>query len=29
MQASLAFNKELLTENYPFSELADQDVNTL
>jgi malate dehydrogenase (oxaloacetate-decarboxylating)(NADP+) len=29
MQASLAFNKELLAENYPFSELADQDVNTL
>ena len=29
MQASLAFNKELLTENYPFSELANQDVNTL
>ncbi|MEP7256948.1 MAG: phosphate acyltransferase, partial [Flavitalea sp.] len=29
MQASMAFNKELLTENYPFSELADQEVNTL
>jgi malate dehydrogenase (oxaloacetate-decarboxylating)(NADP+) len=29
MQASLAFNKEMLAENYPFSELADQDVNTL
>lgn len=29
MQASLAFNKELMVENYPFSELADQDVNTL
>lgn len=29
MQASLAFDKKLLTENYPFSELADQDVNTL
>ena len=29
MQASLAFNKDLLKENYPFSELADQDVNTL
>lgn len=29
MQASMAFNKELLAENYPFSELADQDVNTL
>lgn len=29
MQASLAFNKEMLRENYPFSELAEQDVNTL
>jgi malate dehydrogenase (oxaloacetate-decarboxylating)(NADP+) len=29
MQASLAFNCELLKENYPFSELADKDVNTL
>ncbi len=29
MQASMAFNRDLLTENYPFSELADQDVNTL
>lgn len=29
MQASMAFNKELLKENYPFSELVDQDVNTL
>ncbi len=29
MQASMAFNKELLTENYPFSELANQDVNAL
>jgi malate dehydrogenase (oxaloacetate-decarboxylating)(NADP+) len=29
MQASLAFNKDLLRENYPFSELADEDVNTL
>jgi malate dehydrogenase (oxaloacetate-decarboxylating)(NADP+) len=29
MQASMAFNKELLAENYPFSELVDQDVNTL
>ena len=29
MQASLAFNKEMLKENYPFSELVDQDVNTL
>jgi malate dehydrogenase (oxaloacetate-decarboxylating)(NADP+) len=29
MQASLAFNKEILRDNYPFSELVDQDVNTL
>lgn len=29
MQASVAFNKELMKENYPFSELVDQDVNTL
>ncbi|GAC1420910.1 MAG: NADP-dependent malic enzyme [Flavisolibacter sp.] len=29
MQASVAFNNELLKENYPFSELVDQDVNTL
>lgn len=29
MQASLAFNRELLRENYPFSELAEEDVNTL
>lgn len=29
MQASMAFNKELLSENYPFSELANQDVNAL
>ena len=29
MQASLAFNKDLLRENYPFSELAEEDVNTL
>jgi malate dehydrogenase (oxaloacetate-decarboxylating)(NADP+) len=29
IQASLAFNREMLSENYPFSELADQDVNTL
>ena len=29
MQASMAFNKELLAENYPFSELVEQDVNTL
>ncbi len=25
----MAFNRDLLTENYPFSELADHDVNTL
>lgn len=29
IQASLAFNREMLRENYPFSELAEQDVNTL
>jgi malate dehydrogenase (oxaloacetate-decarboxylating)(NADP+) len=29
MQASMAFNNELLKENYPFSELVDKDVNTL
>jgi malate dehydrogenase (oxaloacetate-decarboxylating)(NADP+) len=29
MQANVAFNKELLKENYPFSELNDKDVNTL
>lgn len=29
MQASVAFNKELMRENYPFSELVDNDVNTL
>src|ERR1043166_2812117 len=29
MQASLAFNNELMKENYPFSELVDKDVNTL
>jgi malate dehydrogenase (oxaloacetate-decarboxylating)(NADP+) len=29
MQASVAFNKELMKENYPFCELVDQDVNTL
>ena len=29
MQASMAFNNELLAENYPFSELVDQEVNTL
>ena len=29
MQASLAFNRDILKENYAFSELAEQDVNTL
>jgi malate dehydrogenase (oxaloacetate-decarboxylating)(NADP+) len=29
MQASVAFNNELIKENYPFSELTDQEVNTL
>ncbi len=29
MQVSLAFNNDLLKENYPFSELVDKDVNTL
>jgi malate dehydrogenase (oxaloacetate-decarboxylating)(NADP+) len=29
MQVSLAFNNELLKENYPFCELVDKDVNTL
>jgi malate dehydrogenase (oxaloacetate-decarboxylating)(NADP+) len=29
MQASMAFEKEVLKENYPFSELVDYDVNTL
>jgi len=29
MQGILAFNKDLLKENYPFSELVDMDVNTL
>lgn len=29
MQASVAFNKELMKENYPFCELAEKDVNTL
>jgi malate dehydrogenase (oxaloacetate-decarboxylating)(NADP+) len=29
MQANVAFNKALLKENYPFSELVDKDVNTL
>ena len=29
MQGSMAFNKEILKENYPFSELVDEDVNVL
>jgi malate dehydrogenase (oxaloacetate-decarboxylating)(NADP+) len=29
MQASVALNKELIRENYPFSELVDKDVNTM
>ncbi len=29
MQASMAFNSDLLKENYPFSELVEKDVNTL
>ncbi len=29
MQASVAFNKEILRDNYAFSELVDQEVNTL
>ncbi len=29
MQASLAFNNEILKDNFPFSELVDQDVNVL
>ena len=29
MQASLAFDKKVLKDNYPFSELVDEDVNTL
>src|SRR5690606_20726166 len=29
MQGILAFDKEILKENYPFSELVDMDVNTL
>ena len=29
MQASVAFNNNILKENYPFSELVDKDVNTL
>jgi len=29
MQANVAFNKEILKDNYPFSELVDKDVNVL
>ncbi|MBI1343842.1 MAG: NADP-dependent malic enzyme [Terrimonas sp.] len=29
MQASVAFNNEIIKDNYPFSELVDKDVNTL
>lgn len=29
VQAHVAFNKEILKDNYPFSELVNQDVNTL
>ena len=29
VQANVAFNKEIIKDNYPFSELANQDVNTL
>ena len=29
MQASMAFNSEILKENYPFSSLVDHEVNTL
>lgn len=29
MQASMAFNNEILRENYPFSTLVDEEVNTL
>ena len=29
MQASVAFNQDILRENYPFSELVGQEVNTL
>lgn len=29
MQASVAFNNDLMKENYPFSSLVDQEVNTL
>ncbi|WP_323825027.1 phosphate acyltransferase, partial [Pseudomonas aeruginosa] len=29
MQGMLAFNKEILRDNYPFSELVNEDVNVL
>ncbi len=29
VQANVAFNKEIMKDNYPFSELVNQDVNTL
>ncbi len=29
MQANVAFNKEMIKENYPFSELVNKDVNVL
>ncbi len=29
MQGSMAFNKEILKDNYPFSELVDENVNVL
>ncbi|OQP63478.1 malic enzyme [Niastella vici] len=29
MQPNIAFNQEILRDNYPFSELVDQEVNTL
>jgi malate dehydrogenase (oxaloacetate-decarboxylating)(NADP+) len=29
LQANMAFNNEILKDNYPFSELVNQDVNTL
>ncbi|MDE3253783.1 MAG: NADP-dependent malic enzyme [Bacteroidota bacterium] len=29
MQGSMAFNKEILRDNYPFSDLVDEDVNVL
>ena len=29
LQANVAFNKEILKDNYPFSELVNQEVNTL